>query len=133
MSIFCCLGKASANIAILSLSPDSSTSATSSLNAAMFLVSGAITLAMFSRPRTMTNSSWRKWSLVGALNAAPITLFRISSLTSRPEKSRYVRRFSNKTSECLLHNIESNFNAIGRADLILKGGYEKSLLREALL
>ena len=32
ISIFCCLGKASANIAILSLSPDSSTSETSTLN-----------------------------------------------------------------------------------------------------
>lgn len=95
ISIFCCLGKASANIAILSLSPDSSTSATSFLNAAMFFANGAMTLAIFSCPRTTTNSNCRKWSLVGALNAALIIHFKASSLTSRPEKSRYVRRFSN--------------------------------------
>lgn len=43
--------------------------------------------AAYSPPRTTTNSSWRRWSFVGALNAAPITFRRISSLTSRPEIS----------------------------------------------
>lgn len=90
VSMFFCLGKASANIAILSLSPDSSTSATSFLNAAMFFANGAMTLAIFSCPRTTTNSNCRKWSLAGALNAALIIRFKASSLTSRPEKSRMI-------------------------------------------
>ena len=91
VSMFFCLGKASANIAILSLSPDSSTSATSFLNAAMFFANGAMTLAIFSCPRTTTNSNCRKWSLVGALNAALIIRFKASSLTSRPNAALIIR------------------------------------------
>lgn len=54
-----------------------------------------MTRAMFSWPRTTTNSNWRRWSLVGALNAAAKIFFNTSSVTFLSEKSRTVLLFSN--------------------------------------